>query len=81
MSAASEGWATLCFACEATAGTGINMFRAKSERLLEAPERKNIERRATTDITTLRRRPGAELLAGSGGDAMKTALPETRLSA
>jgi|HubBroStandDraft_1064217.scaffolds.fasta_scaffold136566_1 hypothetical protein len=43
--------------------TGINMFRAKSERLLEAPERKNTGSRAAPDTTTLRPRPATELLA------------------
>src|ERR1700693_4651756 len=45
-------------------------------RLLEVLERKKIERRATTDTTSLRPRPGARAANWSGGRPMKTALSE-----
>ena len=57
------------------------MFRAKSERLPEAPERKNTESRAATDITTLRPRPGDRAASFSGVDAMKTENEAERLNA
>ena len=57
------------------------MFRAKSERLLEAPERKNTENRAATDTTILRPRPGDRAASCSGVDAMKTENEAERLNA
>jgi hypothetical protein len=50
--------------------------KMQTTTLLEVLEKKNIERRATTDTTILRPRPGARAASWSGVDAMKTALPE-----
>ena len=50
--------------------------KMQTTTLLEVLEKKNIERRATTDTATLRSRPGARAASWSGVDAMKTTLPE-----